>query len=70
MNILGIADKFGAVSVHLHIDATTPARIKHLQNAGLKVFVYTANDPSDISTLRGWGVDGIFSDFPDRVSVR
>lgn len=35
---------------------------------GLKVFVWTANDPKDIKKLIKAGVDGIFSDYPDRLT--
>ena len=34
---------------------------------GLKVLAYTVNAPSDIMNLNMLGVDGIFSDFPDRI---
>lgn len=33
---------------------------------GLKVYVYTVNERADIERLRGWGVDGVFTDFPER----
>jgi glycerophosphoryl diester phosphodiesterase len=35
--------------------------------AGLLVFVYTANSPTDISHARSVGVDGVISDFPERI---
>ncbi|MDQ3097369.1 MAG: glycerophosphodiester phosphodiesterase, partial [Chloroflexota bacterium] len=35
--------------------------------AGLKVNAWTANDPADIAALMAAGVDGICSDFPERV---
>ncbi|MBO6556352.1 MAG: hypothetical protein JJ957_07605 [Pseudomonadales bacterium] len=35
--------------------------------AGLKVLAYTANESDDIKRLADAGLDGIFSDFPDRV---
>ena len=33
---------------------------------GLRVFVYTVNDPADLARMRAWGVDGVFTDFPER----
>jgi glycerophosphoryl diester phosphodiesterase len=33
---------------------------------GLKIHVYTVNDPGEMRRLRALGVDGIFTDFPDR----
>ena len=37
----------------------------HLQ--GFRVLVYTVNDPNDMKKLLSLGVDGIFTDFPDRL---
>jgi glycerophosphoryl diester phosphodiesterase len=34
---------------------------------GLRVFPYTANEPAEIARLRECGVDGVFTDFPERV---
>jgi glycerophosphoryl diester phosphodiesterase len=33
----------------------------------LKVFVFTVNKPIDIARMAALGVDGVFSDFPERV---
>ena len=34
---------------------------------GMKVFVYTLNEREEIEEIKSLGIDGIFSDFPDRV---
>ena len=39
----------------------------HCFEAALKVFVFTANEPADIARMSALGVDGVFSDFPERV---
>ncbi|MEL7064689.1 MAG: glycerophosphodiester phosphodiesterase family protein, partial [Bacteroidota bacterium] len=41
--------------------------IVNLQRQGMKVIPWTVNQPADIQRLMGWGVDGIISDYPDRV---
>ena len=33
----------------------------------LKVYVYTVNEPKEIQHMMTLGVDGVFSDYPDRV---
>ena len=38
-----------------------------IQNHGLKVHVYTVNDFKRIIQLKQMGVDGIFSDYPERI---
>jgi glycerophosphoryl diester phosphodiesterase len=34
---------------------------------GLRVFPYTVNAPAEIARMRRLGVDGVFTDFPERV---
>jgi len=43
------------------------ARIKAAHDLGLKVVVWTVNAPTDIASMLDRGVDGIISDYPDRV---
>ena len=47
-----------------NIDA---AKVKAAQQLGLKVIPWTVNEPADMDRLIGWGVDGIISDYPDRL---
>lgn len=43
------------------------ADLKAAQQLGLKVVPWTVNEPRDMDRLIGWGVDGIISDYPDRL---
>ncbi|MFN7673460.1 MAG: glycerophosphodiester phosphodiesterase family protein, partial [Betaproteobacteria bacterium] len=45
----------------------TPAKIAEAKALGLKVVVWTVNEPKDIEQMLMWKVDGIISDYPDRV---
>jgi glycerophosphoryl diester phosphodiesterase len=56
-----------ATHVGLAFDSATHAFVHQLQASDLSVFVYTLNDPRDIELARGMGVDGVISDYPDRV---
>lgn len=56
-----------ATHVGLRFDTATPALVTALHRARLNVFVYTVNKPADIARMRALGVDGIVSDFPDRI---
>lgn len=67
INTPQIAQAMGAYSVHLDLETVTPKRVGNLHELGFKVFVYTVNEPGDIAAMRAVGVDGVFSDFPDRV---
>jgi glycerophosphoryl diester phosphodiesterase len=46
---------------------TTLERVREAQALGLKVVVWTLNEPADMRRFIGWGVDGIISDYPDRL---
>lgn len=44
--------------------------LKQAQQLGLKVIPWTVNEPADMDRLIGWGVDGLISDYPDRLRDR
>ena len=43
------------------------AFVDDAHSRGLKVFVYTVNHPDDIQKMHDLGVDGVFTNYPDRV---
>jgi glycerophosphoryl diester phosphodiesterase len=45
----------------------TPEKIAEAHALGLKVSVWTVNEPKDIQRMLDWKVDSIISDYPDRV---
>ncbi|HSY16684.1 MAG TPA: glycerophosphodiester phosphodiesterase family protein [Candidatus Acidoferrales bacterium] len=63
------AEVLGAWSVHASKRCVTPELVADAHHRGLKVFVYTVNEPEEIARMRALGVDGVFSDFPDRVTA-
>lgn len=56
----------GAVSIHVNRRFIDAAFVRKAHFRGLKVFVFTVNRPAEAEGLRAIGVDGIFTDFPDR----
>lgn len=44
-----------------------PDFVRELKNAGIGVFTYTVDDPRDIAYARSLEVDGLISNFPDRL---
>ncbi len=63
------AQALEAVSLHLSLDFLTRALIDDAHDRGLLVHVYTVNLPEDIAWCRQLGVDGVFSDYPERVNA-
>jgi glycerophosphoryl diester phosphodiesterase len=46
----------------------TPRLVRDLHRQGAHVHVWTVNDEADMERLLDWQVDGIMSDFPDRLA--
>jgi glycerophosphoryl diester phosphodiesterase len=41
--------------------------IQQAHSLGLRVVPWTVNEPADIERMVAWGIDGIISDYPDRL---
>jgi glycerophosphoryl diester phosphodiesterase len=54
-------------ALHPNRTYVTPDLIKAAHAASLRVNAWTVNEPKEITTFRNWSVDGIMSDFPERV---
>lgn len=61
------AAALGAVAVHPHWSVVNAELVARAHRAGLRVLVWTVNDKESILRLAGLGVDGIISDFPERL---
>lgn len=61
------AAKVNAYSLHLSKEFINQPLVDDAHKRGMKVFVYTPNTIEEIEKIKSFGVDGIFSDFPDRV---
>ena len=62
------AVKLQATHVGLRLDSVTRPLVKRLHKARLVVFVHTVNRPADITKMNALGVDGIISNFRNRLS--
>jgi glycerophosphoryl diester phosphodiesterase len=61
------AAALGCYSAHLSVEFIDQAFVADAHRRGLKVFVFTTDDPRDIARMREIGVDGVFTNYPDRV---
>ncbi|MCX7070856.1 MAG: glycerophosphodiester phosphodiesterase family protein [Gammaproteobacteria bacterium] len=62
----GCALELGAATLNLSSEFVDPRLIADAHAHGIKVYVYTVNDPVEMRLLRQMGVDGVFTDYPDR----
>jgi glycerophosphoryl diester phosphodiesterase len=51
-------------------ETLTPAKVTAARQWAIKITVWTVNEPADIARMIALGVDGIASDYPDRVLTR
>lgn len=59
----------GADAIHPHPRILSQETVRAAHAAGLRVNVWTANLWPTIRQLIAWEVDGVFSDFPERVII-
>jgi len=57
----------GARQIVVRGDLVTPAMIEQARKLDLQVVCWTVNHPAHIRLLTAAGVDGIMSDYPDRL---
>ncbi|MEH6504020.1 MAG: glycerophosphodiester phosphodiesterase family protein [Cycloclasticus sp.] len=61
------AKKLHAFSIHLSLNLATAEYVRQAHDQNLKLFVYTVNKQVDITRMKLIGVDGVFTNYPDRV---
>ncbi len=60
--------ELAAWSLHPWFPLVSEAVVRQAHARGMRVFPWTVNEPGDIARLADLGVDGIITDFPERVS--
>lgn len=61
------ASEIGAQALNISAEFADQRLIQDAHSRGLKVYAYTVNHPDDLRALAQAGIDGVFSDYPDRV---
>jgi len=64
LNYAYFAAQLDAWSVHIDVDFVTQEFVDDAHQRGLKVFVFTVDEPDDMRDLNEMGVDGIFTNHP------
>lgn len=63
------AQKLQAYSVNADMSFVDQAFVTDAHNRGLKMFVYTVDEPEDLLRLKSWGVDAVFSNGPAKAKL-
>tara|TARA_B100001029_G_scaffold108346_1_gene89442 strand:+ start:69 stop:848 length:780 start_codon:yes stop_codon:yes gene_type:complete len=62
-----IGEELNAVAINCSAKIVNENRVKLIKERGFKVFVYTVNSQNKAEELFNMGVDGIFTDHPDKM---
>lgn len=64
---LSFGQQINAYAIHPNYTLLTKANVLKAKNAGFQIITWTVNEPDDITMVKNLGVNGIISDFPDRL---
>ena len=67
LNAIETAKELNAVAIHPDFSTLDKAKVEQMQKEGFKVYTWTVNDEGDIQKMKSFGVDGIITNYPDRV---
>jgi len=67
LEAMEVARELNAEAINPHYSQVNAENVAKLHEAGFKVYTYTVNDPAEFQRLKAAGVDGVFSDYPDRM---
>lgn len=62
-----LAVEIQAKAIHPHFSLLTKESCKKAKDLGLQINTWTVNEKSDIEHVKRFPIDGIISDFPDRI---
>ena len=68
LDAIPIGLELGAVAINPDYKSLNSDNVAKMQKAGFKIYPWTVNDPGDINLMTQMGVDGIITDFPERIS--
>ena len=65
---LAFAKFIQAETLHPYYHLLTLENTTKIQQKGIQVFPWTINEPEDLQKIKSFGVNGIITDFPERVA--
>ena len=62
-----IAGELNAVAINPNFRQLNKANVSEIHDKGFKIYTWTVNELADIQKMKSLGVDGIFTNFPERI---
>ncbi|MDX1363258.1 glycerophosphodiester phosphodiesterase [Arenibacter latericius] len=67
LQAISIAEDLKAIAINPYYKTLTLENVDKIQKAGFKVYPYTINEKEDIKSMKQMGVDGIITNYPERI---
>lgn len=67
LDAIAIAKELKAEAINPAFNKLNAENTKAIKDAGFKIYTWTVNEPEDIAVVKALGVDGIITNFPERV---
>ena len=64
---IGFATFIKAFAIHPYYHLLTAENVEKIKEKGLKLYTWTVNEPEDITFVKSLQIDGIITDFPERI---
>lgn len=66
VDAIPVAKELNAIAINPWFKTLSEENTNQIHDAGFKVYTYTVNEKDDIERMKEYGVDGIFTNYPDR----
>jgi glycerophosphoryl diester phosphodiesterase len=66
LDLAAAGTDLGARVLSMDLDFVDPALVDDAHRRGMQAYVYTVNEPDDFARMRAMGIDGVFTDYPER----
>ena len=68
LEAIPVAKELNAVAINPYFKKLDEEKADAIHDAGFKIYTWTVNEPADIEAMKNVGVDGIITNFPERVN--
>lgn len=67
LDAIEVGKELNAVAINPYFKNLDADVAKKIKEAGFKIYTWTVNEPEDIVAMKNLGVDGIITNFPERI---
>ncbi|MEZ4969493.1 MAG: glycerophosphodiester phosphodiesterase family protein [Flavobacteriaceae bacterium] len=68
LKALDVAHDLNAAAINPYYKDLTLENVNAIKEAGFKIYPWTVNEPEEIDAIEKLGVDGIITDYPERIN--